>query len=133
MAFRSFVDATGREWHVYDVVPPSDERRRNDRRGDPTPPVAHEAVDGDGDQYTRERRDSSDRRLSVGRVSRLSLAQPDGWLAFESESERRRLSPIPDDWMRCNDEALEAYRQSARPVVSSPFGRTEGGVTERKS
>ena len=37
MAFRTFVDATGREWQVYDVVPPSDERRRNDRRGDVTP------------------------------------------------------------------------------------------------
>ncbi len=132
MAFRTFADATGREWQVYDVVPPSDERRRNDRRGDITPSTAQEAVEDDSDQSTSERRDSSDRRLSVGRVSRLSVAQPEGWLVFESESERRRLSPIPEDWARCSDDALEAYRQSARPVASSPFGRTEGGVTERK-
>jgi len=132
MAFRTFVDATGREWQVYDVIPPADERRRTDRRGEPTPPAGQDAVQSDTDDQSQDRRDSSDRRLSVGRVSRLAATNSPGWLVFESESERRRLSPIPADWRRCNDEALEAYRQSARPVVHSSIGRTEGGVPERK-
>jgi len=124
MAFRTFVDASGQEWQAYDVVPPADERRRNDRRGD-------SSVNGEGDER-REPRD--DRRLTVGRVPRLSVAHPAGWLVFERGTERRRLSPIPSDWPRCSDDALEAYRQSARPVPHTRLGGASGGgVTEKKS
>jgi hypothetical protein len=30
-----------------------------------------------------------------------------GWLAFVSEAEKRRLSPVPDGWMELDDAALE--------------------------
>src|SRR6266700_1139321 len=57
MALRNFSDASGREWQVYDVTPPEDERRRYDRRGTP-------------DSIEADRRSSDDRRITVGRVSR---------------------------------------------------------------
>lgn len=31
-----------------------------------------------------------------------------GWLAFVCEDEKRRLSPVPDDWATLDDRALEA-------------------------
>jgi hypothetical protein len=106
MAFRTFVDSSGQEWQAYDVVPRPDERRRYDRRS--SEEIAEE-----------ERRGSDDRRLSVGRVSRLS-GRAEGWLCFERGEERRRLFPIPEDWQRCSDEELQKYRDSARPVPSMP-------------
>ena len=30
-----------------------------------------------------------------------------GWLAFVSEAEKRRLSPVPEGWMECDDAELE--------------------------
>lgn len=105
MAFRKFLDATGEEWQAYDVTPPVDERRRYDRRSSA--------------QAAEDERRSSDRRLSVGRVSRLT-SRAEGWLCFERGGERRRLSPIPKDWLRATDEQLEQYRESARPVPSMP-------------
>jgi hypothetical protein len=102
MAFRTFIDSSGQEWQAYDVKPPADERRRYDRRSNP------ETVEPD--------RRSDDRRLSVGRVSRLANAATEGWLCFERGEDRRRLTPLPKNWARCSDEQLEKYRESAQPV-----------------
>jgi hypothetical protein len=30
-----------------------------------------------------------------------------GWLAFVCEVEKRRLSPVPDNWLECDDAELE--------------------------
>jgi hypothetical protein len=106
MAFRTFVDSSGQEWQVYDVVPRADERRRYDRRSNE-------------EELEPERRSTDDRRLSVGRVSRLA-GGAEGWLCFERGEERRRLTPIPDNWQRCGDDELEKYRESARRVPSIP-------------
>ena len=115
MAFRTFLDSTGQEWQAYDVIPPADERRHYDRRSSAEPTEA-------------ERRDSDDRRLSVGRVSRLA-SRTEGWLCFESGDDRRRLTPIPKDWLRATDEQLNQYREIARPVPSMP---TNGQEPSRK-
>ena len=50
-----------------------------------------------------------------GHVSRrLSVGVPNGWLCFEAAGERRRLTPIPDDWDRADDPHLIAWcRQAA--------------------
>ncbi len=41
-----------------------------------------------------------------------------GWLAFESDDEKRRLAaPYPRDWTSCSIPALEALCERARPVV----------------
>jgi hypothetical protein len=128
MAFRTFVDGEGQEWQAYTVVPPADERRRADRRDtDLTPAEASSAVEADS--ASDDRRDSDDRRLTVGRVSRVFRAEPQGWLVFESGAERRRLSPIPDEWTHATDEELERYRQSAKPVAQTPH--SSEAVTER--
>jgi hypothetical protein len=107
MAFRTFLDSRGEEWQAYDVTPPVDERRHYDRR------ATSEASEP-------ERRESDDRRLSVGRVSRL-VSRGEGWLCFERGDDRRRLTPIPKDWLKATDEELEQYRESARrvPAIAS--------------
>jgi hypothetical protein len=107
MAFRTFLDSAGQEWQAYDVTPPADERRRYDRRS------TSESVEP-------ERRSQDDRRLSVGRVSRLASGTGGGWLCFERGDDRRRLTPIPENWERSSDEQLEQYRDSARPVPTVP-------------
>lgn len=49
-------------------------------------------------------------------LARLPEQYQHGWLCFESASEKRRLGPIPDDWLLVNDEQLRRYRDSAQPV-----------------
>ena len=38
-----------------------------------------------------------------------------GWLCFENAGEKRRLAPIPEDWLRCTAAELERYR--GRPII----------------
>lgn len=104
MALRIFTDSNGVEWQAFDVVPRADERRRYDRRS----PAEQRALE-------EERRDA-DRRLTIGGRSPLVNSVTDGWLCFERGVDRRRLSPIPDDWRKCSDRQLETYCHSATPV-----------------
>ena len=101
MSLRTFVDSAGNEWDVYDVVPRLEERRNYDRR-----------ISGEMD-IGADRRDG-DRRITVGGSGTISGT--DGWLVFERGEERRRMSPIPEDWPRTTDAQLEAYCQGARHV-----------------
>jgi hypothetical protein len=103
MSLRSFVDSAGHEWQAFDVIPRSEERRRYDRR-----------TSGEVQQVATEDRRDVDRRITVGGTT--GIVGADGWLCFERGGDRRRLSPIPDDWHRCDDAQLEAYCRSARPV-----------------
>jgi hypothetical protein len=61
--------------------------------------------------------------------SRARLPDPyrSGWLSFASGEERRRLSPVPDDWMAMSDDSLrelceraERVPQRSTPSTSSP-------------
>lgn len=45
-----------------------------------------------------------------------------GWLCFDSGTEKRRLSPIPDDWRTISDADLEQLAQRAE-VASRRRGR----------
>lgn len=105
MALRSFVDSAGQEWEAFDVVPRADERRQYDRR----------TSDGASLEDSGDRRDG-DRRVTVGRSSRRLGGPEAGWLCFEHNGGRRRLSPIPDDWKKADDAQLEEYCRTARPV-----------------
>lgn len=40
-----------------------------------------------------------------------------GWLCFEKEGQKRRLSPIPDDWETAAPQVLERYCGEATPVA----------------
>lgn len=42
---------------------------------------------------------------------------PDGWLAFETEGQRRRLHPIPPEWEVADAETLARLCARAAPVL----------------
>ena len=48
----------------------------------------------------------------------LSGTYDQGWLTFESATERRRLAPVPDGWMDFSVERLEQLCWGAKPVGS---------------
>lgn len=77
---REFTDQKGIHWRVWDVYP--------SERGKAGP---------------------SEREVATaelkGRFRSAELAE--GWLCFESSSERRRLAPIPPEWEICDDRTLE--------------------------
>lgn len=99
MPYRTFTDSAGTEWQVWDIVP-----RLRERRSAPVPDRRVEIVPiSFADRRREERR--------VGQAPRATLrgAYAQGWLCFESDKEKRRLSPIPTDWTTCDDDRLEEY------------------------
>lgn len=89
MAQRTFVDAEGVFWEVESVYPPVD---WPDPRFDRTPPPGEEL-------------------LGV-RVTPIV-----GWLTFTSSAgTRRRLVPVPRDWVTASDADLERYCAAATPL-----------------
>jgi hypothetical protein len=108
MGYRSFTDSRGTRWQAWDVVPQLAERRVAQRRVAPTSaPV--------------ERRHRAERRLVAGRRPSLNSGLGSGWLCFDAQVEKRRLSPIPEDWLRCPEERLEQYcaqaKRAQRPSI----------------
>lgn len=106
MPYRTFVDSTGADWQVWDIVPQLSERRgddHTDRRHEPT------AI-----RFTDRREDN--RRLIQTRRSVLRGTYARGWLCFDSANEKRRLSPIPYDWTTCADDKLESYARRGESV-----------------
>jgi hypothetical protein len=101
MGYRVFRDSRGVEWQAWDVVPKLTERRELERRMKRSP-------------VEQERRRAQDRRLVHGRRPVLTAGLDAGWLCFEAEQEKRRLSPIPGDWLRCTESQLESYCESAK-------------------
>ena len=59
----------------------------------------------------------AERRVAQDRRCGGSLQ--DGWLVFQSEAEKRRLMPAPDDWEQCNEDRLTLLLRSARPARNS--------------
>jgi hypothetical protein len=102
MSLRTFTDANGRQWEAYAVIPRAEERRRYDRRS------------GETKADIADERRESDRRVTVGRSDYIVAKA--GWLCFDSDDERRRLMPIPDDWARCDEAQLAAYCSEATPA-----------------
>jgi hypothetical protein len=106
MPYRTFVDSLGTEWQVWDIVPRLTERR-NDR------PVERRVTDV---EVPINRRRDDDRRLTETRRAVLRGTYAQGWLCFESNQEKRRLSPIPQDWTTCSDDRLERYGRRGERV-----------------
>lgn len=102
MGYRIFRDSRGTEWQAWDVVPRLAERRVSDRRSRVLPPPHS------------DRRSPSDRRTKVGHRTLLKSGLDSGWLCFEAADEKRRLTPIPDDWEGCVVERLEQYCAMAK-------------------
>jgi hypothetical protein len=114
MPYRTFTDSIGLEWQVWDIVPRLTERRSDDatERRIEIVPIA----------FADRRREG--RRLTQARRTVLRGSYAHGWLCFDSNTEKRRLSPIPSDWTTCSDELLEVYERHAQPVAgpSRTFG-----------
>lgn len=102
MALREYSDPAGIRWTVWNIAPRFEAVRSGAERRLTRTEVAV------------ERRSSADRRRRV--IDPMVLR---GWLCFESERERRRLSPVPPDWQECGEEALARYCESGRPVRRS--------------
>lgn len=124
MAHRSFTDARGRFWEVWEVRPgvaligaATDQRRRE---GDRRRAEGASAWIASGQPERRSRRE---RRVGVATPLR------NGWLAFRCGDERRRLAPVPHDWEHDADARLAAYCEAAQ-VVGDASG-VEGGRRER--
>ena len=58
-----------------------------------------------------------DRRILSGRRPVLSAGLDGGWLCFEASIEKRRLTPIPSDWLACAEDRLEQYLRQAKPAL----------------
>lgn len=97
MALREYTDSAGVQWTVWRIEPRFTPLRSGiDRRTRHT--------------YVREeRRILPDRRRRI--VDSMVLR---GWLCFESAEERRRLSPVPDDWESCSEAVLIGYCAAAQ-------------------
>ncbi len=94
MAHRAFQDRSGRIWQVWEVRPAAIERRLNgERRCNP--------------RATPDRRVQAEARVVV--PNDLSR----GWLAFDGGGERRRLAPIPEDWLSLPDTQLQGLVERA--------------------
>lgn len=104
MGHRSFTDASGTLWNVWDVIPQWTERRSGEerRRSDDDPTV---------DPPVLERRQRKpDRRTGTDDGARIRIAEglSRGWLAFESGGDKRRLAPIPAGWEALSEADLAA-------------------------
>lgn len=51
------------------------------------------------------------------RWSYLPEEYGDGWLCFESQISKRRLTPIPAEWRELSDDALMHKLREAQPVL----------------
>lgn len=120
MAIREYLDASGTRWQVWRVQP----------------------TGGADLLYTgTERRQNEIGAISDGGGRRKPLTRPSvtpgmerGWLCFESDREKRRLMPIPDDWEVCPEQVLGWYCRKAEPVrrarTSGARGRAEGQLLD---
>jgi hypothetical protein len=97
MAHREFVDSQGILWEVWTVFPEYAERRRQS-----SPGIAPQL----------DRRGRSEFRVPLG--SEWAA----GWLCFKSNSEKRRLAPVPANWTEAPESELERLCQSAKPTRS---------------
>ena len=108
MGYRTFRDSQGIDWQTWDVVPHLAERRGTERR-------RASAIAG----FVAQERRANDRRVRAGKRAALIAGLDDGWLCFEARAEKRRLTPIPLDWLRCDEACLERYCREARPAARS--------------
>jgi len=88
------------------VHPSSIERRKAERRS----PVEN-AV------HLIEQRVLGDRRSSRGTRGEISSEYSAGWLCFASDGEKRRLVPVPVNWMSANDAQLAEWCRIAKRVM----------------
>ena len=65
--------------------------------------------------YQPERRMSGERRVDMRRSRLFFPPEESSWLCFESSESRRRVKPVPADWMTWAESELEALCEQAEP------------------
>lgn len=100
MPLREFTDDEGACWRVWDVHP------------------RLEVLPEDGFGVERRVEDAPELILERrGKRPPEPEAEADGaWLVFDSGEEKRRLSPVPDDWEVCPADRLMKYWERAEPA-----------------
>ena len=71
-------------------------------------------------------RETPDRRQQVDLRFRMAPELRQGWLAFQSGYERRRLAPIPRSWESLDDTALAVLAGQATPLTVVEPGYQQG-------
>lgn len=104
--YRTFLDPRGRLWEVWMVHPSSIERRKMERRS----PIEN-AV------HLIEQRVLGDRRSKFGTRGAVATEYSTGWLCFASQGEKRRLAPVPTNWMSANDSQVAEWCRIAKRVL----------------
>lgn len=104
--YRTFLDARGKVWEVWMVHPSSIERRKMERR---TP--VENAV------HLIEQRVLGDRRAAPGTRGAVATEFSSGWLCFAGNGEKRRLAPVPVNWMSANESQVAEWCRMAKRVV----------------
>jgi hypothetical protein len=104
MTHRKIRDGGGQVWDVWEVYPSAVERRMS------------------GEFPAAQRTDGSGERREIKIVVPTALQQ--GWLAFQSGTHRRRLTPIPEKWGELDDAALAALLERASKISD---GNAENG------
>jgi hypothetical protein len=91
---RQFFDAKGASWDVWDVSP------------------------HDLSRFDYDRRTSSRVRGDAPRAVEASVYPElrEGWLCFQSATEKRRFAPIPSDWYELPDAVLRVMLDVATPA-----------------
>ena len=116
MAHRTFTDAAGTEWDVWEVHPQLAERRTTQRR---------ERAANQPPRAVRDRRVLRDRRRGGPAEVRTKISEgfERGWLVFQSVDEKRRLAPIPPHWDECTEARLGDLCDRAVSVGAPRRGR----------
>ena len=104
--YRKYSDSWGRTWEVWMVHPSSIERRGIERRNHVENSV-----------YLIEQRLLGDRRKVVGARVAIASEYSSGWLCFTRDGERRRLAPIPTNWLSASEAQLAEWCRAAKRVV----------------
>ena len=111
MNYRTFTDSAGVRWEVWLVLPSAAERREAERRV-----LADRRVE-DRPQATERRVWTDRRRFSTYKRVAVAPVFANGWLCFESELEKRRLAPVPDDWEDADADQLRTWCVEAKSVL----------------
>ena len=67
--------------------------------------------------YLIEQRILGERRKVVGSRVAVASEYSNGWLCFTRDGERRRLAPVPTNWMSANETQLAEWCRVAKRVV----------------
>jgi len=117
MSSREFIDRSGVAWRVKEIVPQFAERRKIERR-------ASDGELGAGSAAGADRRSTERRRVAAIRAT-VTSGYEQGWLTFESPTEKRRLAPVPSGWESFSSERLELLCRMAHPAEARPAPRID--------